>query len=144
MRGLSDGENPRMIVADLMSALPAPLDPTATLRQAASALAHAHLTQLPVAHAGRLIGMVTERDLVDYGLARGLHADSPVLAVMSHYIDWCYEDEDARDVIGRLADADLDSLIVLTRDHQLAGVITAAPPARATWLDVELAEAPAI
>lgn len=132
-----------MIVADLMSALPDPLAPTAPLRQAAAALAHAHLNQLPVAHEGRLIGVITQRDLVDYGLARGLAPDTPVLAVMSHYIDWCYEDEDARDVIGRLADADLDSLIVMTRDHRLAGVVTAAPPARASWLDVELAEAPA-
>ncbi|MBX3481560.1 MAG: CBS domain-containing protein [Caulobacter sp.] len=129
-----------MIVADLMSPLPETLAPTASLRQAAAALAQAHLNQLPVALDGRLIGVITQRDLVDYGLARGLAPATAILAVMSHYIDWCYEDEDARDVTGRLADADLDSLIVMTRDHKLAGVLTAAPPARATWQDVELAE----
>ncbi|MDB5470322.1 MAG: inosine-5-monophosphate dehydrogenase [Caulobacter sp.] len=127
-----------MRVADLMTPVSQPLTHSNTLREAASALAQARLDQLPVAHEGRLIGAVSERDLVDYGLARGLNADSPVFAVMSHYIDWCYEDEDVLDIIGRLADADRESLIVLTRDHQLAGVVAASAPARGGWGDADV------
>ena len=132
-----------MRVADLMTPVSEPLTHATTLREAASALAQARLDQLPVAHEGRLIGAVSERDLVDYGLARGLNADSPVFAVMSHYIDWCYEDEDVLDIIGRLADADRESLIVLTRDHQLAGVVAASAPARGGWSDAVLVSAAA-
>lgn len=132
-----------MRVADLMTPVSEPLTHETTLRQAATALTQAKLDQLPVAHNGRLIGAVSERDLVDYGLARGLNADSPVFAVMSHYIDWCYEDEDVLDVALRLADADRESLIVLTRDHQLAGVVAAHAPARGGWSDAEIAEAAA-
>ena len=132
-----------MRVADLMTPVSEPLTHSHTLREAAAALAQARLDQLPVAHEGRLIGAVSERDLVDYGLARGLNADSPVFAVMSHYIDWCYEDEDVLDITLRLADADRESLIVLTRDHELAGVISASAPARGGWSEVELAEAEA-
>lgn len=128
-----------MRVADLMTPVSDPLTHGTTLREAASALAQAKLDQLPVAHDGRLIGAVSERDLVDYGLARGLNADSPVLAVMSHYIDWCYEDEDVLDVIDRLADADRESLIVLTRTHKLAGVVAANAPSRGGWNDAVLA-----
>jgi predicted transcriptional regulator len=130
-----------MLVADMMTPVTEPLSHSHTLREAAAALAQARLDQLPVAHEGRLIGAVSERDLVGYGLARGLNAESPVFAVMSHHIDWCYEDEDILDIIGRLADADRESLIVLTRDHQLAGVVAANAPARGGWGEVVAAAA---
>ena len=130
-----------MRVADLMTPVAAPLTHDTTLREAATALTQARLDQLPVALEGRLIGAVSERDLIDYGLARGLKPDTPVLAVMSHYIDWCYEDEEVQDIIARLADADRESLIVLTRNHQLAGVVSANAPARSGWSNVVLASA---
>lgn len=132
-----------MRVADLMTPVTEPLTHANTLREAAEALAQARLDQLPVTHDGRLIGAVSQADLVDYGLARGLDADSPVFAVMSHYIDWCYEDEDFRDITLRLADADRESLIVLTRDHRLAGVVAANAPARGGWGEVDVVEAAA-
>jgi predicted transcriptional regulator len=132
-----------MRVADLMTPVSEPLTFDMNLREAATALAQARLDQLPVAHDGRLIGAVSAHDLVDHGLARGLTPDSPIFAVMSHYIDWCYEDEDVLDVTLRLADADRESLIVLTRDHQLAGVVAASAPARGGWSDAEIAEAAA-
>ncbi|MDO9337980.1 MAG: CBS domain-containing protein [Caulobacter sp.] len=127
-----------MRVADMMTPVSDPLSHATTLRQAATALALSKLDQLPVAHEGRLIGAVSEHDLVDYGLARGLNADSPVFAVMSHYIDWCYEDEDIVDIVARLADADRESLIVLTRGHRLAGVVTANAPSRGGWGDADV------
>ncbi|WGM38689.1 CBS domain-containing protein [Caulobacter sp. NIBR1757] len=130
-----------MRVADLMTPVAAPLAHDTSLREAATALAQAKLDQLPVAHDGRLIGAVSQVDLVDYGLARGLKPDSPVFAVMSHYIDWCYEDEEVQDIIARLADADRESLIVLTRDHQFAGVVAANAPVRGGWSDAVLASA---
>ncbi|NBB17144.1 CBS domain-containing protein [Caulobacter sp. SLTY] len=132
-----------MRVADLMTPVSEPLTHETTLRQAANALANAKLDQLPVAHGGRLIGAVSQSDLVDFGLARGLKPDSPVFAVMSHYIDWCYEDEDVVDVTLRLADADRESLIVLTRDHRFAGVVAANAPARGGWGQVDGVEAAA-
>ena len=132
-----------MRVADLMTPVSEPLTFDLTLREAATALAQARLDQLPVAHEGRLIGAVSAHDLVDHGLARGLSPDSPVFAVMSHYIDWCYEDEDVVDITLRLADADRESLIVLTRDHQLAGVVSASAPARGGWGEGDVAEAEA-
>ncbi len=129
-----------MRVTDLMTPVANPLTHETTLREAAAALAEARLDQLPIAHHGRLIGAVSQVDLVDYGLARGLKPDSSVFAVMSHYIDWCYEDEDVVDVVARLADADRESLIVLTRDHRLAGVVTASAPARSGWTDLEMVD----
>ena len=129
-----------MRVADLMTPVANPLTHETTLREAAAALSRSRLDQLPVTHDGRLIGAVSQVDLVDYGLARGLKPDSPVFAVMSHYIDWCYEDEDAQDVAARLADADRESLIVLTRDHKLAGVVAASAPARSGWTDLEMVD----
>jgi CBS-domain-containing membrane protein len=130
-----------MRVADLMTPVSEPLTHETTLGQAAAALAQAKLDQLPVVHAGRLIGAVSQSDLVDFGLARGLNADSPVFAVMSHYIDWCYDDEEVADITLRLADADRESLIVLTRDHRFAGVVAANAPARGGWGDTVLAAA---
>jgi CBS domain-containing protein len=115
-----------MIVADLMTPLPAALDPSDSLHKAALTLAGLRVDQMPVVRDGRLIGSVSEHDLVDFGLARGFSADTPVLAVMSHYFDWCYQDDPMEDVAARLADADQDSLIVLTRAHRMAGLITAS------------------
>ena len=40
----------------------------------------------------------------------------------------------------RLADADRESLIVLTRDHKLAGVVAAHAPARGGWSDADVVE----
>lgn len=127
-----------MRVADLMTPIAHPLSQDTSLREAAAMLSQSHLDQLPVTDGGRLIGAVSQVDLVDYGVARGLKSDSSVFAVMSQYVDWCYEDEDIAAIEARLADADRESLIVVTRDHRLAGVITACAPARGGWSDAEL------
>lgn len=130
-----------MSVADLVFRDPSVLHPNDSLRTAAEALALAHADLLPVCDRGRLVGALSERDLVDHGLARGLNPDAPVLMAMSQYFDWCYLDETTEIVAARFRDADIETLLVVDRHHRLVGVIARqhlTPEVRDVWAATDL------
>jgi CBS domain-containing protein len=60
-----------MKVSEIMTAQPATLAPTATLGEAATLMKQEDCGSLPIVEGGRLVGIVTDRDLVVRGLAAG-------------------------------------------------------------------------
>lgn len=71
------------LVADFMTPVPATVEVTQTLRQAAQEMAEHDVGALVVQAGRRAIGVVTDRDLVVRGLAAGLGADATVRQVTS-------------------------------------------------------------
>jgi CBS domain-containing protein len=74
------------LVADFMTAVPATVEVTETLRQAAQEMAEHDVGALVVQAGRRPIGVVTDRDLVVRGLAAGLGTDATVEQVTSGQI----------------------------------------------------------
>lgn len=72
-----------MRIADLMTAPPVTVTPGATADEAARRMDEQQVGCLLVADRGVLCGVLTDRDLVVRGLARGAGPDTPVSELMS-------------------------------------------------------------
>ena len=73
-----------MLVKDVMSSNVATVGPNTSVAVAARAMRHRVVGCLPVLEQGQVIGMVTDRDLVERALAEGLDAHATaVRSVMS-------------------------------------------------------------
>jgi CBS domain-containing protein len=99
--------------------------PDDTIRTAAIMMAEHGVGALPVAKAGRLVGMVTDRDITVRAVARDLAPDrTPLREVMSHRVEYCFEDEDVEEVARRMAGVAVRRLPVLSRDKRLVGIVS--------------------
>ncbi|TKB78480.1 MAG: CBS domain-containing protein, partial [Mesorhizobium sp.] len=87
--------------------------PQQTLRDAAEMMGRLDAGAMPVGENDRLVGMVTDRDIAIRGVAQGKTPDAKVREVMSTEVRYCFEDEDAEDVLRNMADLKVRRLPVL-------------------------------
>jgi CBS domain-containing protein len=97
--------------------------PDQTIAAAAAEMARADIGCLPVGDRDRLIGMITDRDVVVRAVAKGLDAKTPVRDVMTESIRYCYDDQDIEEVARNMAELGVRRLPVVNRDKRLVGVI---------------------
>lgn len=99
------------------------IQPHQTLREAATLMGKADVGSLPVSENDRLVGMITDRDMVLRGIGAGLGVDTPIREVMTSSIKYCIEDEAVDDVARKMAELGVRRLPVLNRDKRLVGII---------------------
>ena len=75
-----------MLVRDIMTRDVQLLTPDDTMQEAARRMRDDNIGSLPVAEGDRLVGYVTDRDLVVRGLAQGVSADTHVHDVMTDQV----------------------------------------------------------
>ena len=97
--------------------------PNQTIAEAAKAMAAEDVGSLPVAENDRLIGMITDRDLVVRGIAAGMDGHATVREVMSGHLKYCYDDEDVSEVAQNMAELGIRRLPVVDRDKRLVGMV---------------------
>jgi len=105
-------------------------DPNLSIREAAKMMADIDAGSLPVAENDRLIGMITDRDIVVRGVAEGRTADASVADVMSREVLYCFDDEDLDDVARNMGSVQVRRLPVVNRDKRLVGIISRGDLAR--------------
>ena len=98
-------------------------NPDQTIREAASVMAGADVGSLPVGENDRLIGMLTDRNIVLRAVAQGRDAKTLVRDVMTDKIRYCFEDDDVDHVAKNMADLGVRRLPVLNRDKRLVGIV---------------------
>ena len=97
--------------------------PDQTLAEAAAEMAKADIGCLPVGQKDKLVGMITDRDIVVRAVAKGLGAETAVREVMTDNIKYCYDDQDVREVAKNMADLGVRRLPVVNRDKRLVGFV---------------------
>jgi CBS domain-containing protein len=112
-----------MLVRDIMTRDVQLLAPHESLRDAARRMRDDNIGSLPVADGDRLVGYVTDRDLVVRGLAEGLSGDTHLHDVMTDRVLYCFEDEDVEDVAANMAENQVRRLPVMSREKRLVGVV---------------------
>jgi CBS domain-containing protein len=106
-------------------------NPDDTLAEAALRMTEHEVGALPVCNGRKVLGMITDRDLVVRGLARHLDAETTqVQRCMSEGVLWCYEDEDVAEAARKMAEQQVRRLIVVDRDKNLVGMVALADVAR--------------
>ena len=113
-----------MLVNECMTRDVRLVDPDDTLRNAAVAMAEIDAGFLPVRENDRLVGIITDRDIAIRGVAKGLSPDAEVRAVMSDEIRYCFEDDDADDVLANMGEIQVRRLPVMNHDKRLVGVVS--------------------
>jgi len=100
------------------------IDPGQSIADAARMMADSDFGSLPVAENDRLVGMLTDRDIVVRGIAQGKAGDSAVREVMSTEIKYCYEDDDLESVARNMGDLQIRRLPVVNKDKRLVGLVS--------------------
>lgn len=98
-------------------------NPDQTIREIADAMAKDDVGSLPVGENDRLIGMITDRDIVLRAVAKGRDPKTPVRDVMTDRIQYCYEDDDVLGVAENMAHLGVRRLAVLNHDKRLVGIV---------------------
>src|SRR3990167_10372367 len=114
-----------MLAKDIMSKKPEFLPPTATLKQAADQMRTHDYGFTPVGENDRLIGAVTDRDIVIRAVCEGKDPNKTILRdVMSKGIHYCLETDNLEKVAQQMEKLQIRRLVVLNNDKRLVGVIS--------------------
>ncbi len=114
-----------MIVSEVMSTEVFVATPDQTLRDAARSMADLDTGVLPVGEDDKLIGIVTDRDIVIRGVAEERDPNTTTVRdVMSLGVCSCYDDEDVQDVAEQMAELQLRRLPVVNREKRLVGIVS--------------------
>ncbi|WP_119300793.1 CBS domain-containing protein [Dongia deserti] len=113
-----------MKISDCMSSDVRIASPAWSIRDAARAMREIDSGFLPVGENDRLVGAVTDRDIVIRAVAEDKGLETKVRDVMSDEIIYCYDDEDLDAVATRMSDRKIRRLPVLNHDKRLVGVVS--------------------
>lgn len=114
-----------MQVKDLMTRDVDIITPSTTVQKAASIMRDDGVGSLLVGENERLVGVLTDRDVVLRVVADGRSAETtPAGDAMTRDVLYCYEDESAEDVCDNMGRNQVRRLPVLNRDKRLVGVVS--------------------
>ncbi|UCI09629.1 CBS domain-containing protein [Mesorhizobium sp. B1-1-8] len=119
-----------MKVANCMTKDVAVANPQQSIREVAQMMGRLDAGVVPVGENDRLVGMITDRDIVIRGIALGKGADTMVRDVMSAEVKYCFDDDDVEHVLENMRDLQVRRLPVLNRDKRLVGIISLGDLAR--------------
>ena len=112
-------------VAEVMSRAVKTMQASNTLVEAAQAMADLNVGALPVCVGRKVIGMVTDRDIVLRGVAQGRAVDQLcMLDVMSADPMHVHEDDDLEKVSALMRNAQVRRVPVMDRQEQLVGILS--------------------
>ncbi|MGZ5846608.1 MAG: CBS domain-containing protein [Ramlibacter sp.] len=112
-------------VADVMTRDVRSMTPEDLLRDAAKLMDELNVGAVPVCDGERLVGMVTDRDIVVRGLARDLEPARARLAdVMSGHVRTARQDDDVDAVLAEMANAQIRRMPVVDAQDRLVGILS--------------------
>ena len=98
--------------------------PDAMIREAARMMDDLNVGALPVCDGRRLVGIITDRDIVVRSTADGMRPDAtPVQAVMTADVYWCFETDTIEEIEDAMARRQVRRIPVVDRDKRLVGMI---------------------
>ena len=99
------------------------INPNDTLRDAAEKMRTLNVGSIPVCDGQRVVGMLTDRDIVVRAIAQGLQVEHTSLGdVMSSGIEYCFDDDDSDRILERMRDKQIRRMIVVDRSKKLVGI----------------------
>lgn len=114
-----------MQIRELMTRDVQVVAPSLPLSEAAVLMRNGDFGALPVGENDRLIGVVTDRDIITRAIAEGKDPKTTQVGdVMSEGIRWVYEDEDTDEAARRMQEGQIRRLPVINRDKRLVGIVS--------------------
>ncbi len=116
-----------MQVKEIMTSNAEVVEYEAGLVEAAQKMRTLEVGALPVCDGGRVVGMITDRDLTVRAIAEGKDvSDTEVGEIMSPEVFSCFEDDDIEDAAQTMQEKSIHRLLVLDNDEEPAGIVSLA------------------
>lgn len=120
-----------MKIFEIMTSQVDTAKPDSTLTDVAIRLREKDVGSLPVVDRDRVIGVITDRDIVVRGVANSLNPDATTARdVMTEEVIWVGKDDDVKEALDLMKDKQLRRILVLDNDKALAGIVAQADIAR--------------
>lgn len=115
-----------MEVKEIMTPSPEYLLSTSTIGEAAKKMKKLDVGFLPIGDKAtdKLIGTLTDRDLVISALADKKDFDTPVKNIMHKGVFYCYENDDIKKATKCMREKQIRRLLVLNENKRLTGVLS--------------------
>jgi CBS domain-containing protein len=114
-----------MKVRDILTRDAEVIHPKASVCEAAKKMRDMDIGMLPVCDGDKLIGALTDRDIVIRAVARGYDpVRTPVKEVMTASIHCCYEDDEVESAAAIMEQKQIRRLPVLDSNKRLCGMIS--------------------
>jgi CBS domain-containing protein len=125
MLHIERGRKMDMKVSDIMTTDFEKIDSDNSLFEAAQKMKAFNIGFLPVQEGDKLIGLLTDRDIVIRGLAEDLEPRrTSVKNIITSDIVYCYEDESVEDAARLMEDNQVRRLIVVDHEQRPVGVVS--------------------
>lgn len=125
-----------MKVKELMRRDVEVLAPSATLKEAAQRMADSDAGSLPVLLGGKLVGVITDRDIVVSALAEGLKpGETTVASIMTSDVVCCQDEDAAEIAVDLMTKRKVERVLVLNDAGEFAGIVSRDD--LATWVSEE-------
>jgi CBS domain-containing protein len=121
-----------MKVSEVMTREVQTVRPDQPVQEAASFMLSADAGAIPVADSGRLIGMITDRDIAVRGIAKGYGPETPVRDLMTNDLVVVHIDDDVEDAASKMSDAQVRRLPVIDENENLCGIVSLGDLSRET------------
>lgn len=118
-----------MKVQDIMSASVHTASAASSIAEAARAMGEFDVGALPLLDGGRLVGIVTDRDITVRGVAQSIDPSAPVRDIMTRQVATCLPQDEIQYALELMSDEQIRRLPVCTGTGELVGIVTLADAA---------------
>ncbi|MFP2906828.1 CBS domain-containing protein [Pyxidicoccus sp. 3LFB2] len=111
-------------VMDVMTKDVEIINPNDSLKDAAEKMRTLNVGPLPVCDGEKLMGIITDRDIVVRAVSQGMDPSSTrVSQAMTDEVEYVYEDDDISTVARKMKEEQIRRILVVNRDKKLVGII---------------------
>ena len=113
-----------MNIRDLMTSDVKTVAPGDSVQQAAGFMLSADTGSIPVCEDGKVVGMVTDRDIAVRGIAQGLGPDCKVCDVMTGEVVCARDTDDVLAIAQQMSDKQVRRMPVIDSSDSLIGMVS--------------------
>lgn len=111
-------------IKDVMTHEVQVINPEAPISEAARLMRDGDFGLLPVGENDRMIGTISDRDIVLRAVAEGKDGNAYVRDIMSTGVHWVYEDDSVARAAAMMSEHQVRRLPVVNRDKRLVGIVS--------------------
>ncbi len=113
-----------MLISDVMTANPQVAKPSDTVADVARRMNNLDAGAIPVVDDGRILGIITDRDIVLRVVGENRSFDTKVEDVMTTEVQTCREDAPIADVIFQMTDKQVRRILIVDGADKLTGIVS--------------------
>lgn len=114
------------IVSDVMTREVKSIGPGESVRKAAEIMEGLNVGALVICEGQKLVGFLTDRDIVVRAVSRGREPSCQVSEIASVPVHWCFDDDQLADVQLKMREFQIRRLPVVDRKQRLVGMLSLA------------------